>query len=53
MEGSQRLIGQSTLSTLMIDESSLPEDHLRLRINSNDTYSRQFHTQKTIATHLP
>ena len=43
MEGSQRLIGQSTLSTLMIDESSLPEDHLRLRINSNDTYSRQFH----------
>ena len=43
MEGSQRLIGQSTLSTLMIDESSLPEDHLRLRINSNDTYSKQFH----------
>ena len=43
MEGCQRLIGQSTLSTLIIDESSSPEDHLRLRINSNDTYSRQFH----------
>ena len=43
MEGSQRLIGQSTMSTLMIDESLLPEDHPRLRINSNDTCSRQFH----------
>ena len=37
MEGSQRP------TTLSISERSLPQDYLRLKINSNDLYSKSYH----------
>ena len=43
MEGSQRLIDQSKPTTLSISECSLPQDYLRLKINSNDLYSKSYH----------
>ena len=43
MEGSQRLIDQSKPTTLSISERSLPQDYLRLKINSNDLYSKSYH----------
>ena len=43
MEGSQRLIDQSKPTTLSISECSLPQDYLRLKINSNDLHSKSYH----------
>ena len=43
MEESQRLIDQSKPTTLSISERSLPQDYLRLKINSNDLYSKSYH----------
>ena len=43
MEGTQREIGSSEIPFIQCNERQLPRDHLRLKINSNDTYSRTLH----------
>ena len=43
MEGMQREIGSSKILFIQCNEWQLPRDHLRLKINSNDTYSRTLH----------
>ena len=43
MEGMQREIGSSEIPFIQCNERQLPRDHLRLKINSNDTYSRTLH----------
>ena len=43
MEGTQREIGSSKIPFIQCNERQLPRDHLRLKINSNDIYSRTLH----------
>ena len=43
MEGTQREIGSSEIPFIQCNEQQLPRDHLRLKINSNDKYSRTLH----------
>ena len=43
MEGTQREIGSSEIPFIQCNERQLPRDHLRLKINSNNTYSRTLH----------
>ena len=43
MEGTQREIGSSKIPFIQCNEQRLPRDHLRLKINSNDIYSRMLH----------
>ena len=43
MEGTQREIGSSEIPFIQCNERQLPRDHLQLKINSNDTYSRMLH----------
>ena len=43
MEGMQREIGSSKIPFIQCNERQLPREHLWLKINSNDTYSRALH----------
>ena len=43
MEGTQREIGSSEIPFIQCNERQLPRDHLQLKINSNDIYSRTLH----------
>ena len=43
MEGMQREIGSSKIPFIQCNERQLPREHLWLKINSNDTYSRTLH----------
>ena len=43
MEGTQREIGSSEMPFIQCNERQLPRDHLQLKINSNNTYSRALH----------
>ena len=43
MEGMKREIGSSEIPFIQCNERQLPRDHLRLKIHSNDTYSRALH----------